>query len=53
MVREPEVWARTCAEVAAAFAALGARVGEPVRSAIDGRGGNAEYFLRVRRAPPP
>ena len=53
VVRDPEVRARTCAEVAAAFTALGARVGEPVRSAIDGRGGNAEYFLRVRRAPPP
>lgn len=52
VVDDPVVWARTCAEVADAFARLAGMVDAPVRSAIDGRGGNAEFFLRVRRAPP-
>jgi len=52
VVDDPAVWARTCDEVAEAFARLGAMVDAPVRSSLDGRGGNAEFFLRVRRAPP-
>ncbi len=52
VVADPGVWRRTCEEVAAAFGRLGGMVDAPVRSPIDGRGGNAEFFLRVRRAPP-
>jgi 23S rRNA (cytidine1920-2'-O)/16S rRNA (cytidine1409-2'-O)-methyltransferase len=50
LVRDPEVHARTCAEVAAALTAAGFDVRPAVACALRGTTGNQEYLLAARRA---
>jgi len=49
VVRDPALHAAACAEVAAAITALGLRVQATFPSAIEGGGGNREFFIWARR----
>jgi 23S rRNA (cytidine1920-2'-O)/16S rRNA (cytidine1409-2'-O)-methyltransferase len=50
VIRDPEVWERTLAEVAGAFSAQGSDMIETMRSPLTGADGNVEFLMHLRGA---
>ena len=48
MIRDPAVWDRAVAGVAAAFAAQGSDMMGTVRSPLTGADGNVEFLMHLR-----
>jgi len=48
VIRDPEVWERVVAEVAAAFASEGSDMMGTMRSPLTGADGNVEFLLHLR-----
>jgi 23S rRNA (cytidine1920-2'-O)/16S rRNA (cytidine1409-2'-O)-methyltransferase len=50
VIRDPEVWDRVVADVAAAFAARGSDMIDTMRSPLTGADGNVEFLMHLRGA---
>jgi len=50
VIRDPEVWERVLADVAAAFTARGSDMIETMRSPLTGADGNVEFLMHLRGA---
>jgi 23S rRNA (cytidine1920-2'-O)/16S rRNA (cytidine1409-2'-O)-methyltransferase len=48
VIRDPEVWERAVAGVAAAFAAEGSDMIDTMRSPLTGADGNVEFLMHLR-----